>query len=262
MEFLIFLGKPYPFPLLGGVFSAAQAIPFGYVLCGVILSITFGLAVGNYACSLVHRWPRGKLILDKTPYCGSCGHLLDVKDLFPVFSALALKHKCRYCSAPFPTSHTWTEALVALLFVLAFLKFGFGQEYFLVSVLGVFLITLAAIENNDHMIMGKVLICLTVFGMVLRTFLDHSIFGFVSGAFFGGLIGAALQYKSIQKVGHIYVLPSLAQLLIVGGLCVGSDRLPAFLALFAVFYIVGKLFGKLPVTVSFGLAVMGVVGYF
>lgn len=241
--------------------AAVEGVPFGYVLCGVIIAVTFGLAVGNYACSLVHRLPRGKLLLDKTPYCGSCGHLLDVKDLFPMISAIMLKHRCRYCGVKFPTSHTWTEAFVALLFTLTFLQHGFTEQFFLIAFIGVFLITLAAIEANDHMIMRKVLICVVVAGMVYRVLIDHTIFEFFSGALFGGMIGAALQYKSIQKVGHIYVLPPLAQLLAVGGLCVGAKGLPMFLALFAVLYIAGKLF-KLPITAPFGLAVTFILLYF
>lgn len=241
--------------------DAVTGIPFSYVLCGIILAVTFGLAVGNYACSLVHRLPRGKLLLDKTPYCGSCGHLLDVKDLFPMISAIMLKHRCRYCGVKFPTSHTWTEALVALLFVLAFLQHGFTEQFFLIAIVAVFLITLAAIEANDHMIMRKVLISVAIAGMIFRVLIDHTIFGFFAGALFGGMIGAALQYKSIKKVGHIYVLPPLAQLLAVGGLCVGKNGLPLFLALFAALYIAGKLF-RLPITVAFGLSVTLILLYF
>jgi leader peptidase (prepilin peptidase)/N-methyltransferase len=241
--------------------AAVSGIPFNYVLCGVILAVTFGLAVGNYACSLVHRLPRGKLLLDKTPYCGSCGALLSVKDLFPMISAMLLKHRCRYCGTKFPTSHTWTEALVALLFVLTFLQHGFTEQFFLIAFIGVFLITLAAIEANDHMIMRKVLLCVAVSGMLYRVLLDGTIYNFFAGALFAGLIGTAIMHKRIEKVGHIYVLPVLAQLLAVGGLCVGAHNLPLFLALFAVLYVVGRLF-KLPVTVPFGLAVMVPVLYF
>jgi leader peptidase (prepilin peptidase) / N-methyltransferase len=243
------------------MFAAVHGVAFGYVLCGVIIAVMFGLAVGNYACSLVHRLPRGKLLLDKTPYCGSCGHLLGVKDLFPVLSALSLKHRCRYCGVKFPTSHTWTEALVALLFVLAFLQHGFTEQFFLIAFIGVFLITLAAIEANDHMIMGKVLLCVGVSGMLYRTLLDHSIYNFFAGALIGGMIGAALMHKHIKKVGHVYVLPLLAQLPAVGGLCVGLSKLPVFLALFAAFYIAGRLL-KLPITAPFGLAVMAIILYF
>lgn len=242
------------------MFNGVADISLGYVLCGVIWSVAMGLAVGNYACSLVHRLPRGKLLLDKTPYCGSCGTLLGVKDLFPVVSALMLKHRCRYCGAPFPTSHTWTEALVALLFVLAFFQYNFTESYLLIVAIGVFLITLAAIEVNDGIIMGKLLLCVLVPAMILRTLLDHSIYPFFEGGLYALIFGAAIQYKEIKKIGHVYMPPPLAQFLALGGICVGVQSLPQFLVLFALFYVVGKLL-KLPITVPFGSAVMLVLMY-
>src|SRR5438128_1277785 len=132
------------------MFHGIEGIKAAYVLCGVIWSIALGFAVGNYACSLVHRLPRGRLLLDKKPYCGTCGTMLQVKDLFPVISALLLRHRCRYCGTPFPVSHTWTEVLVGALFVLSFFEFSFSDQYILVAGTGVFLITLAAIEANER----------------------------------------------------------------------------------------------------------------
>src|ERR1700733_1151224 len=106
------------------MFDAVWDIKIGYVLCGIIWAVALGFAVGNYACSLVHRLPRGRLILDKPPYCGHCGEPLQTRDLFPVVSALLLRHRCRYCHTPFPVSHTWTELLVGLLFVLTYFEYN------------------------------------------------------------------------------------------------------------------------------------------
>lgn len=241
------------------MFAAAADYTFSYLLSGIIMSVAFGLAVGNYACSLVHRLPRGKPLLDKTPYCGSCGKLLEVRDLFPVFSALALKHRCRYCGTPFPASHTWTEAATALLFTLAFLQYNFGETYLLIVTVGTFLITLAAIEANDGIVMGKVLACAALSGIVYRVLLDGSIYGFLLGGVWGLLAGLALQFRQIKKIGHVYVPPPLAALLAAGGLCVGISQLPAFLALFFGLWLLGRLLGKMPITVPFGLAVAAVL---
>ena len=97
--------------------TAIQTMQPNYMWSGIIWAVVMGLALGNYACSLIHRLPRGRLLLDKAPYCGSCGTLLQVKDLFPVISAVLLRHRCRYCGTPFPISHTVTELLLAGLFV-------------------------------------------------------------------------------------------------------------------------------------------------
>lgn len=237
------------------MFTAVADLSTPYILMGVIWAVALGFAAGNYACSLVHRLPRGRLLLDKTPYCGNCGTLLKVKDLFPVVSALLLRHRCRYCGQKFPVSHTWTELLVGLLFVLAFFQYNFTEHFILVALIGVFLITLAAIEANEKLIMGKVLACVAIAGMLNRAVLDGSIFPFFMGGLYALLIGVLLTHKHTRKVGHIYVPSQPAMLCAVGGLCVGEALLLQFLALFAVFYFAGRIL-KLPLTVPFGFAVM------
>jgi prepilin signal peptidase PulO-like enzyme (type II secretory pathway) len=245
------------------MFDAVAGVQFNYILCGIIWAVALGFAVGNYACSLVHRLPRGKPMLDKTPYCGTCGTLLKVKDLFPVVSALLLRHRCRYCGTPFPVSHTWTELLVGLLFVLAFFEHNFTEQYILIVGLGVFLITLAAIEFNDGIIMGRILICVIVFGMLYRTLSDGTIYGFFQGGMAGLIAGVLLWRRQIRKVGHIYVLPRQAELLVIGGICVGIHRFAEFFFLFAVFYLLLALWDKIRgrvrapfITIPFGLAVI------
>ena len=250
------------------MFDAIQSMPPAHILMGIIWALALGFAVGNYACSLVHRLPRGRLILDKKPYCGSCGAELQVRDLFPVVSALMLRHRCRYCKAPFPVSHTWTEILVGLLFVAAFLQYNFSEQFFLVVTLGVFLITLAAIEANERMVMGKILLCALITGALWRTLEDHTIYNAFQGGFLAMVAGAVLWHKQIKRVGHIYVLPMPALLLTAGGLCVGQSSLLLFFVLFAAAYALDWLIRKLAgsaqkplITVAFGLAVMLAVIY-
>jgi prepilin signal peptidase PulO-like enzyme (type II secretory pathway) len=248
------------------MFDGVLDVKIGYVLCGIIWSLAVGFAIGNYACSLVHRLPRGRLILDKPPYCGHCGTLLATKDLFPVFSALWLKHRCRYCKTPFPVSHTWTELLVGLLLVLAYFKFNYGEQFLLVSILGVFLIILAAIHANESMLMGKMLFAVGLSGIMFRILLDHSIFNFVEGGLYALIIAVVIWRKQVVKVGHIYTIPPQAQLLVVGGLCVGASQLPQFLTLYVVLwclsFVIGKIkIAEIPYSVPFGFAVMISVMY-
>lgn len=241
------------------MFAGVEGVAVAWVLSGIIWSVALGFAAGNYACSLVHRLPRGRLLLDKTPYCGNCGTLLKVKDLFPVISAVLLRHRCRYCGQSFPVSHTWTEILVGLLFVMAFLQYNFTEQYILVVGIGIFAITLAAIEINENLLMGKVLLVVLVFGMLYRTLTDGSIYPFFEGGLYGMFAGVILRFKQLEKVGHIYRLPPLAVLFAVGGICVGSHNLFAFLTLFTAFWLLFYLLGlgKKPVknTIPFGFAV-------
>ena len=241
------------------MFDAIWDMKIGYVLCGIIWSLACGFAVGNYACSLVHRLPRGRLILDKPPYCGSCGTLLQTADLFPVFSALWLRHKCRYCKQAYPTSHTWTELCVGLLFVLAFFQHGYGEMFILIACIGVFLITLAAIQANENMIIGKIVTCLVIFGAVYRTLVDGSIFPFLQAGLTGILLAALIWRKDVQKIGHVYMPPPQALMLAAGAICVGMNQLLLFavlmLGLYAVFFILAALRRtRVVLSVPFGLA--------
>lgn len=191
-----------------------------------------------------------------------------MQDLFPVISALLLRHRCRYCNAPFPVSHTWTEILVGLLFVLAFLQYNFSEQFILIVTLGTFLITLAAIDANEKIVMGKILLCIVVFGMLYRVLQDGSIYNFFQGGLTGLIVGVVIRRKEVRRVGHIYSLPKLAELLAVGGICVGGEKIIVFLALFLGFYVLGWLAdniirakNRMPLTVPFGFAVMLPVMY-
>ena len=248
---------------VGLLLALAVGLLFGETAGGVLAALLFGFMAGNYACSLVHRLPRGKSILANAPYCGACAHPLSELDLMPVIGALLLRHRCRYCGVSYPVSHTWTELLVGLLFVLTFLQYRFSEPFLLIALIGVFLITLAAIEANEHIIMGKILLCVVVPAMVYRTLIDGTIYNFFNGGLLGLIIGAAIWHRQIKPAGHIYTLPKPTELLAVGGVCVGGHALPAFLILFALFYaadcIIRKLLraGGSPIaTISFGFAVI------
>lgn len=243
------------------MFSAIYTMEPRFVWAGVIWMIVMGLAAGNYACSLIHRLPRGRLLLDKAPYCGSCGTLLQVRDLFPVISAVLLRHRCRYCGTSFPISHTVTELLLAALFVLAFLQYGFSDKTVLFVALCSFLIILAAIEVNENIIMGRVMICVIVVGMLLRTLADAQLFGFVLGGLFGVITGAIIWRKSIVRDGHIYRLPRQAELMAMAGLCVGENGFPIFLILFAASYGVTWMLSRISrktfrITIPYGIAII------
>lgn len=244
-------------PVFESLFPHAMGVPPGILLASLIWSLALGFAAGNYACSLVHRLPRGLGILDKKPYCGSCETLLATKDLFPVASALMLNHKCRYCGAAIPKSHFYTELLLGLVFCLAYAVWGFSEHYFLVVLLASMLIVLASIHANENKVDYRVLLAATLVGMIFRTLQDGSIYHFFAGGMLGLMLGSLIWRKHIEKRAHIYVPPLHAMLLAAGGVITGLHGMILFLPCFAVFSLLLKLFkSPAPITVPFGLAVM------
>lgn len=82
-----------------------------------------GIVLGSLAKAIADRSEDKRSFWGRS-YCEACKHKLAWYDLFPVFSYLWLKGKCRYCQAKIPLSNLLTELvlglLVAVLFKLSF----------------------------------------------------------------------------------------------------------------------------------------------
>jgi prepilin signal peptidase PulO-like enzyme (type II secretory pathway) len=250
--------------MTNNLFAAAATMEPRFVISGIIWAALMGLIAGNYASSLIHRLPRGKSLLEKAAHCGSCGTLLQVRDLFPVFSATLLGHRCRYCGTSFPSTYTLIEIILGLVFVPIFLQFGFGDVFVLIGVISTFFVIIAAIEINDNVLSGKAMVVAAIAGMLLRTHVDGQLFHFVLGGLFGAIAGAVIWRKSITKVGHIYKLPKQAELMVTAGICVGSDAFVKFLVLLAaasvLFWVLSKVVNKkFCVSVAFATSVIAVL---
>jgi prepilin signal peptidase PulO-like enzyme (type II secretory pathway) len=207
---------------IGLLLSLLAGVAFGSIAGGVCVSILFGFMAGNFACSLVYRLPRNKSLLEHTPYCGVCAHPLSELDLLPVIGVLLLKHKCRYCGAPIPVSHIWTELALGALFALYFLRFGFSQDYVLCTLLATSLVTLAAIALNEGRVMTSLLVAAMVAGAVFRTLHDGEIYNFLQGGLYGLLLGLAIWHRQVKRVRHIYSLPDGAKLTAMTGIISGA----------------------------------------
>ena len=117
-----------------------------FILAGVVWMLVLGSAVGNYACSVVYRLPRGKTPFERHPYCGHCNADLKPVDLFPIISWLKTGGKCRYCGGEVPAVYTVIEIVCAAVLVTYFLRFSISEPFLLYSGYGVFVVILAAIN--------------------------------------------------------------------------------------------------------------------
>ncbi len=110
--------------------------------------------------------------------CDACGHTLGVLDLFPVFSYLLLKGKCRYCGTRLSKTYVCSEALLGILFVIMVALHGtldliLLRDLGFVTVLyGLSLSDLKSYEIPDGFIL---------FGIVWWILFSFSLQGLVSG---------------------------------------------------------------------------------
>ncbi len=89
------------------------------LLLWIVVAALYGLAIGSFLNVVIWRLPRGGSIESPTwSYCPRCEHRLGALDLFPVFSFLALRAKCRYCHAPISWRYPGVELLTSILFAI------------------------------------------------------------------------------------------------------------------------------------------------
>ena len=65
-------------------------------ICAIIFIM--GSFFGSFYTLAVYRIPLHKDIVHEHSFCPNCNHKLGILDLFPIFSYIFLKGKCRYCS--------------------------------------------------------------------------------------------------------------------------------------------------------------------
>ena len=89
-----------------------------------IFIFLFGLCIGSFLNCFIYRLEQNKTMAGRS-FCPHCKHTLSFKDLFPVFSFLFLKGKCRYCHKKISIQYPIVEISTGLIFLLI-LNFKFS----------------------------------------------------------------------------------------------------------------------------------------
>lgn len=158
------------------------------LVINLIWTCALGLAVGNYATSWIYRMPKNESPFTKHPYCGGCGTMLQVKDLFPGVSYPLLGGKCRYCDMEIPSIYWWTEIFCAVVFMWAVVTYGWQEAYLLVVLGGTVAVTLWGLEMRSGRIFASTLLFLASIGLVYRTLLDGTIYDAAYGMIWGAMV--------------------------------------------------------------------------
>jgi len=94
-------------------------------LIGIFVFI-FGLCIGSFLNCVIYRLEKNKKITGRS-FCPHCKQQLEWQDLFPVFSFLFLKGKCRYCGKRISIQYPIVETITGLVFLLIFTFFTEGE---------------------------------------------------------------------------------------------------------------------------------------
>lgn len=124
------------------------------------MALIFGLCLGSFSTALIYRVPRkipwifqsssdGRVCRSR---CPSCGVVLGVRDLIPLFSWLATRGKCRHCGVKIGALYPSVELITALLVGLQFWAWGLSLPMLPVLFSIPFFVA-ASVIDWEHMIL-------------------------------------------------------------------------------------------------------------
>jgi leader peptidase (prepilin peptidase)/N-methyltransferase len=94
-----------------------------------IFVFAFGCCVGSYLNVVIYRLPRGMKTSDpRRSFCPACKYQIPMWHNIPIVSWLVLRGKCANCKAPISPRYLFVELLTGLLFLVAFLYFGWDWK--------------------------------------------------------------------------------------------------------------------------------------
>lgn len=102
--------------------TTAQSLQLWYpTILGGLFFFALGGNVGSFINVLAYRLPLGKSVVTPPSACPACNTRIRWYDNIPIFGWLALRGRCRYCKSPISIEYPIVEAMVAVLFLLAYL---------------------------------------------------------------------------------------------------------------------------------------------
>lgn len=155
-----------------------------------IIIAVFGLIIGSFLNVVILRFDDLKSIVKTRSHCPKCKKEIPWYDLFPFFSYIALKGKCRECKQSISIQYPLIEIGTALIFTLLFWKFGFILQFGFLLLISTILIVVLMYDILHQLIADWLIwaaIGLWVIYLAINFFfIDHSTL-FILNSLYGGL---------------------------------------------------------------------------
>ena len=116
----------------------------------------FGLCVGSFLNVVIGRLPAGRSIVHPGSSCPRCGNPIAWYDNLPLLSFLLLRARCRACRDPISWRYPIVELVCAVLFAMAYARFGPSLQLASSLVLLSILVAITGIDF-DHQIIPDLL---------------------------------------------------------------------------------------------------------
>lgn len=168
----------------------------------VVVGLLIGAAIGSFLNVVIYRLPRGMSLANPpNSFCPECRHRLGVADLFPLFSWLLSRGRCRHCGKPVPSRYFFVELITGGLWA------GITWQYliagweplraFVFAVTAAALVAIIYIDWELYIIPDELNAALLVTGLGYRA---------IEGSWLQGLYGALAGWGiiwGIQLLGRL-----------------------------------------------------------
>lgn len=169
---------------------------------GLLIAGVFGAIFGSYSTLFAHRIPINESCFGRyfgqKSRCPECNIIIRTRDLIPLFNWLFTLGKCSSCKARIPRSHLFIEVATTILFMICYVRFSFGEEFLLYSLLSSALIVIVVIDYKYKIFPNQVLNVILIISLVNRVLVDQTIINAVFSVVFG-FIFATIFYQIFYK---------------------------------------------------------------
>lgn len=154
-----------------------------------IVTFIFGTIIGSFLNVCIYRVPRGESIVYPPSHCTNCNNSIKWYDLIPIISYIFLRGKCRYCNKHIPIRYPIVELVTGLLYVMIYIKFGFGIEFAKYIVFTSIMIVIGMIDLDTTDVYFKISVIgvfLAVIFLAVYHYNGLSIINYIYGGALGG----------------------------------------------------------------------------
>lgn len=118
----------------------------------LVIAAVLGACMGSFMNCLAWRLVAGESVLSGRSRCPSCNAQLTALDLVPIVSWVALRGRCRHCKEKVSPRYLIVEIVMAAVFVLLALQYGFTVQTLAYAALACILCGVALVDFDTYTI--------------------------------------------------------------------------------------------------------------
>mgnify|MGYP002510083888 CR=1 FL=1 len=161
-----------------------------------IIIFIFGTVIGSFLNVCIYRIPEHEDIVKTRSHCMSCGGQLRWYDMFPLFSYLFLRGRCRLCKAKLSVQYPLIEAVNGILYVVIVLIHGVNTDSLLCCLLASALLVLSVIDFRTYEIPFGINLFILALGLIRAAMDYHNILAYLIGFLAVSAVLAVLYYAT------------------------------------------------------------------